>query len=160
MTITMTQTNLQVPPKKIRGTLSGTYTAASVTNALLTTVNAEVNGPPVTNSSGTVTYPKQSVVLAAGVLTINLGFAPRHVIVQNVTQRISKEWYDGMNLTDSLLVVAAGTATLVTTSGVLIVNGTSGTAPVTYEPASSVTITFATDSLVTDNDTIVWEIEG
>lgn len=150
-----------VPERSVNGYMSGTYTAATVTNALLTTTNADANGFSVA-SGGVTTTLRQNVVLAAGVCTITLGFVPRRVLVTNVTQRITKEWIEGMNVTDNLLTVAAGTKTLVTDSGVLLSSqAAGGTAPVTTEPASTVTITFATGTaIVTDNDTWTYEIYG
>mgnify|MGYP003395165928 CR=1 FL=1 len=137
-----------IPLKRVTGYMSG-----------------EANGFQIPGSYsqgvlGAAQTLKQNVVVAAGVMTITLDFAPKYVKVQNVTSRISKEWYEGMNLTDSLLTVAAGTKTLVTTSGVLIAGAVTGVAPVQYNPANTVTITFGTDSLVVDNDTFVWEIKG
>lgn len=164
MAITLIKRNVDIPARRESGYMSGTYTAATVTNSLLTVTNADANGFATYSSAGVLTQQRQNVVLAAGVATITLGFAPKRVFVQNVTQRISKEWLEGMNLTDSLLTVAAGTKTLVTTSGVLVSSpapsATPGTQPVTLEPVPLVVITFATDSLVTDNDTWAWIIEG
>lgn len=44
------------------------------------------------------------------------GFKPRYVCVDNVTDRIKYEWYDGMAKTDCVMTVAAGTRTLDTGS--------------------------------------------
>ncbi len=156
MTITLIQRADDTPRHKLNGYLSGTYTAASVTNALLTTTNAEASG----FSAGGSTINAHAVI-GSGVLTIKPGFVPKRVKVTNVTQRLVKEWFEGMNVTDSLLTIANGTKTLVTTSGVLVSSAAAGgTVPVTTEPVPQVAVTFATDNLVTDNDTIVWEIEG
>ena len=162
MTITAILRNPDVPERSLNFYMSGTYTAASVTNSLLTTTNADLNGFTV-QSGGVTTTLRQNVVIASGVATFTIGFTPRKVVVENVTQRIKKEWYEGMNATDNLWTVAAGTKTLVTDSGVLVtLPTTTGSAPVTYEPGPiTVTVTFATGTaIVTDNDTWVMEIYG
>ena len=156
MTITAVQRTNEVPVHKITGYMSGTYTAASVTNALLTTTNAEMSG----FSAGGSTINAHAV-LASGVLTITPGFVPKYVRVENVTSKIMKEWRDGMNLVDNILTVANGTRTLVTSGGITVSTAVAGgTAPVTTEPVPKVTVTFTTDSLVVDNDTFIWVIEG
>lgn len=56
------------------------------------------------------------------------GFRPRYVRVENVTDRIAFEWFDGMALGDYLKTVAAGTKTL-ETDDVLTVTVAEGSAP-------------------------------
>lgn len=156
MAITIIQRTNEVPVHKCTGYISGTYTAATVTNSLATSTNAEASG----FSAGGSTINAHAT-FASGVLTIKPGFVPKKVVVENVSQRLKKEWHEGMNITDSILTIANGTRTLVTTSGVLVSSAAAGgTAPVTLEPVPLVTVTFATDSLVTDNDTVRWEVEG
>ena len=48
------------------------------------------------------------------------GFRPRYVIVDNVTDRIKWEWYEGMAAGTNIQTVAAGTRTLITTAGVTV----------------------------------------
>ncbi len=157
MAITLLAKRDEIPKHKMTGYLSGTYTIETVTNALLTTTNAEANGFSV---AGT-TYQQKVVLAGDGTIVIYPGFVPKKVRVISATSRIMKEWYEGMNVTDSLLTVAAGTRTLVTTSGLLISSpSVGGSAPVTTEPAPSVTIDASVDTLIADNDTVVWEIEG
>ena len=54
---------------------------------------------------------------------ITIGFKPRYVCVDNVTDRIKIEWYQGMSETSNTCVktAAAGTRTLETTNeGILV----------------------------------------
>lgn len=162
MAITLLSKRQDVPSRRIRGYMSGTYTIETVTNALLTATNAEANGFSIYDSLGAATVLQRTVTLAGdGTVVIRPGFVPKYVKVASITSRIQKEWYEGMNITDSLLTVAAGTRTLVTTSGLLIsTSAAGGTAPVTLEPVPLVTIDASVDTLIADNDTWIWIIEG
>lgn len=51
----------------------------------------------------------------------NPGFRPRYVCVENITDRIKYEWYEGMAITDYIKTVAAGTRTLGTDSVLSVV---------------------------------------
>lgn len=53
----------------------------------------------------------------------DIGFTPRYVKVDNVTDRISFEWYTGMTSDHCVKTVAAGTRTLETSGGVTVTNG-------------------------------------
>lgn len=55
-----------------------------------------------------------------------LGFRPRYVKVENATDRILLEWYEGMTSTHAVKTVAAGTRTLETTGGVTVSGDTIG----------------------------------
>lgn len=157
MTITLIAKRDEVPKHKMTGYMSGTYTIETVTNSLLTTTNAEANGFTV----GGLTLQQKVVLNGDGTITIYPGFVPKYVRVASITSRIQKEWFEGMNSVDSLLTIANGTRTLVTTSGVVVTSGAAtGTAPVTYEPAPSITIDASVDTLIADNDTWVWEVTG
>lgn len=161
MAITLIKRNMEPAYRRESGYMSGTYTAASVTNSLLTTTNADANGFASYSAAGVLTQQRQNVVIASGVATITLGFVPKYVKVENFTSRIKKEWFEGMNVTDAILTVAAGTRTLVTDSGILqSTQAVGGTAPVTTEPAPTLTITFATGTMVADSDTWGWVVEG
>lgn len=50
---------------------------------------------------------------------VTTGFLPRYIEVLNLTDRISHEWYRGMDATNTLKTVAAGTRTLDTTSAIV-----------------------------------------
>lgn len=80
--------------------------------------------------------------------TITLGFTPTYVKVVNVTDRITQEWYAGMNKGDFMETVAAGTRTL-ETDDQLVVDTTLNTIAVV-----------AAGGAMTDNDVVVWEARG
>lgn len=52
--------------------------------------------------------------------TITVGFSPRYIRVENVTDRIGLEWFYGMASDSALKTVAAGTRTLETSSAIVI----------------------------------------
>lgn len=161
MAITLLSKRQDVPQKRISGYMSGTYTIETVTNALLTVTNAEANGFSVSSAGVTTTLNRTVTLDGSGNITISPGFVPKYVKVASITSRIQKEWYEGMNITDSLLTVANGTRTLVTTSGLLIsTSAAGGTAPVTLEPVPLITIDASVDTLIADSDTWIWVIEG
>ena len=47
----------------------------------------------------------------------NVGFTPRYIKVDNVTDRTVWEWYEGMTSAYAAQTVAAGTRTLITSGG-------------------------------------------
>ncbi len=49
------------------------------------------------------------------------GFRPRYVLIDNVTDRIKWEWYEGMAAATNVATAAAGTRTLITSAGVTTV---------------------------------------
>lgn len=55
-----------------------------------------------------------------------VGFRPRYVLVDNVTDRVSLVWYDGMTSTHAVKTIAAGTRTLETSGGVTVTGDTIG----------------------------------
>ena len=56
------------------------------------------------------------------------GFRPKYVLVINLTDRVSYEWYTGMAEGDYIKTVAAGTRTL-ETDDVVVVEADSGARP-------------------------------
>jgi hypothetical protein len=56
----------------------------------------------------------------------DVGFRPRAVRVDNVTDRILFEWHEGMSSAHSVQTVAAGARTLITSGGVTVVGDTIG----------------------------------
>lgn len=58
-----------------------------------------------------------------------LGFKPRYVRVDNVTDRIMLEWYEGMTSTHAVKTLAVGTRSLETSGGVTVSGDTIGFAP-------------------------------
>ncbi len=131
MAITLIKRNNELPVRRQSGYLTGTYTAATVTNALMTTTNAEATA---------------QAVIASGVITITPGFMPKHVLFQNVTARTSVDWYEGMLFGDTLTTDVNGVKAL-STGNIVEVNATTGV------------ITFTLSGQVTDNETLVWVIE-
>ncbi len=115
--------------------LSGTYTAASDV------------------------YSSGGVTLASGVLTISVGFEPTRVQVVNVTDRVTQEWYKGMNKGDFVETAANGTRTLETDDKLVVTAAVTGAAPVTVKPVFTVAI-LADGGGFTDNDTVAIIIEG
>jgi hypothetical protein len=59
----------------------------------------------------------------ATALTFTFGFEPKRVVLHNLTDRISDEWFSGMAAASSLHSVAVGTRTLETTNGVTVSGG-------------------------------------
>ena len=55
-----------------------------------------------------------------------LGFKPRYVVVDNVTDRTVLQWYEGMNSGHAAKTIAAGTRTLETSGGVTVSGDTIG----------------------------------
>lgn len=130
------------PVQRAQGIFSGTYTAASDVS---TTTNA---------------------TMAAGVITLTLGFVPTYFKIINATDRITQEWFQGMNSGDYLETAANGDKTLETDDKVVVATRTGtggstsqagGTADTT--PSGKVTIT-VDSGIMTDNDTVVWEAIG
>lgn len=123
----MALTNIKRNPtgiaERASGYLSGTYTAATVTST------------PTDSSKG--------AVIASGVLTISLGFAPKKFKIINCTDRLTQEWFEGLAANNFLETAANGDKTL-ETDGKVAVSG------------STVVVTFD-GGAVTDNDTVVWE---
>ena len=133
---TVGRTNPNGVQNRVQVTLSGTYTAASDVVAL-----------------------SDGVQLASGSLQIDVGFEPLSVKVINVTDRVTQEWFKGMNQGDFIETAANGTRTLETDDKVVVAVSETGSAPVTIKPAYSVTV-LANGGAITDNDTVVIVIEG
>ena len=130
------------PVQRTQGSISGTYTAASDVSS---TTNASI---------------------AAGVMTLTLGFVPTRVMIMNVTDRVKQEWFKGMNSGDYLETAADGTVTLEADDKVVVAirTGAGGSASQSGGSADTsasgvVTVTF-NSGIATDNDTVVWVAEG
>lgn len=54
---------------------------------------------------------------AADYVEFDVGFKPRYVALENITDRIKIEWYEGMAANTCIKTAAAGTRTLETTNG-------------------------------------------
>ena len=129
------------PVQRTQGSVSGTYTAATDVS---TTANATI---------------------AAGVLTVTLGFLPTYFKLVNVTSKIAFEWFDGMNQGDYLKTLANGTVSLETGDALTITpatraGGSSTQSGGTADTAASGVATFTFSGLSSDNHTLVWLAEG
>ena len=130
------------PVQRTQGSISGTYTAATDVS---TTTNASI---------------------AAGVMTLTLGFVPTRFMIMNVTDRVKQEWFKGMNSGDYLETAADGTVTLETDDKVVVAlrtgaGGSASQAGGSADTAASGVVTVTFDSgIATDNDTVVWVAEG
>jgi hypothetical protein len=130
------------PVQRAQGSISGTYTAASDVSS---TANSTI---------------------AAGVLTLTLGFVPTYFKIINATDRVTQEWFKGMNSGDYLETAANGDKTLETDDKVVVAlrTGTGGSVSqaggsADTSPSGVVTVTFDS-GICTDNDTVVWLAEG
>lgn len=100
-----------------------------------------INTAGQTLTGNTVPYdaPKNKVgrnvfdataITAADSTLVSLGFTPKYVVWDNVTDRVKIEWYEGMAANTSIKTVAAGTRTLETTNGGITICDSDGTANV------------------------------
>ena len=71
-----------------------------------------------------------TAITAADSTLVSLGFTPKYVVWENVTDRVKIEWYEGMAANTSIKTVAAGTRTLETTNGGITICDSDGTANV------------------------------
>jgi hypothetical protein len=56
-------------------------------------------------------------------VTLTLGFTPRYIVWENVTDRIKYEWFEGTTNGTTIKTAAAGTRTLDTADVAISVNG-------------------------------------
>jgi len=99
-------------------------------NTTYTQNNASQSGDAPACATGRITFDGTSIT-AADYVVQSLGFTPRYIKVENVTDRISVEWYEGMAADTCIKTAAAGTKTLETTNKGLTVCDTDGTANTT-----------------------------
>lgn len=71
-----------------------------------------------------------TAITAADSTLVSLGFTPRYVCWENVTDRIKVEWYEGMAANTCIKTAAAGTRTLETANGGITICDSDGTANV------------------------------
>lgn len=75
----------------------------------------------INKQHGYVTMPATAITAADSVV-FTTGFRPRKVVVENVTDRIRIEWYEGMADNSCIKTAADGTRTLETTNGGITVS--------------------------------------
>ena len=76
-------------------------------------------------AQGYITYPSTSII-ATDYTVIAIGFLPRYVVWENVTDRIKGEWFEGMAANSCIKTIADGTRSLEVTgvNGGLTVSAT------------------------------------
>lgn len=79
------------------------------------TGNAPAHDAPKTKT-GRIVFDATSITATDFVL-VQLGFTPKYIAWENVTDRIKGEWYEGMAANSCIKTVAAGTRTLEVTGG-------------------------------------------
>jgi hypothetical protein len=99
-------------------------------NTTYTQSNASQKADAPAFAAGRITFGADSIT-AADYLVQTLGFTPRYIKVENVTDRISTEWYEGMAADTCIKTAAAGTKTIETTNKGLTVCDSDGTANTT-----------------------------
>lgn len=87
-------------------------------------ITSTVTNAVETPRLATINHFDDAAVPAAA--SYKLGFKPRYVRVDNVTDRIMLEWYEGMTSAHAVKTVAAGTRTLETFGGVTVTGDTIG----------------------------------
>lgn len=132
-------------------------TVRTNTNGVLNRMQVSFSG---TYTAETDEYDSDGVVLdGAGNIVITVGFEPTYVKVINATDRLTQEWFKGMNFGDFLETAANGDKTLETDNQIEVAVAETGSAPVTVKAAHTVTIN-AGGGAMTDNDTVLVVIEG
>lgn len=81
------------------------------------------------NKVGRIVFDATAITAADSTL-VSLGFTPKYVVWENVTDRVKIEWYEVMAANTSIKTVAAGTRTLETTNGGITICDSDGTANV------------------------------
>ncbi len=76
---------------------------------------------------GRIVFDATSITAADSVV-VSLGFTPRYVAWENVTDRTKIEWYEGMAANTCIKTAAAGTRTLETSNGGITVCDSDGVA--------------------------------
>lgn len=72
-----------------------------------------------------------TAITAADSVVVSLGFTPKYVCWENVTDRVKIEWYEGMAANTCIKTAAAGTRTLETSNGGITVCDSDGVANTT-----------------------------
>lgn len=82
---------------------------------------------PPKSKVGRVVFDGTSIT-AADYAVYTVGFTPRYIRFQNITDRISVEWFEGMAADTCLKTAAAGTKTIETTNLGITICDSDGTA--------------------------------
>ena len=82
---------------------------------------------PPKSKVGRVVFDGTSIT-AADYALFTVGFTPRYIRFQNITDRIAVEWFEGMAADTCLKTAAAGTVTIETTNLGITICDSDGTA--------------------------------
>lgn len=107
------------------------------------TVNNAAQAPAARQvATGRITFPADAIT-AADYVVVDVGFTPRYVRWENVTDRIGIEWFEGMAADTCIKIAANGTRTLETTNlGITICqdDGTADTGGRNFKVAQNATL--------------------
>ena len=106
---------------------------------------------------GRLVFDATAIVATDSVL-MTLGFTPKYIAVENVTDRVKIEWYEGMAANTCIKTAAAGTRTLETTNGGITVCDSDGTANVNGRYFA--VLQNATLAVILASKTITWMAQG
>lgn len=79
--------------------------------------NTQTSKPPAGGFAAALTVYDATAIVATDYTVFNVGFNPRYVRFENITDRVGIEWFKGMAANSCLKTVAAGTRTLEVTGG-------------------------------------------
>ena len=128
---------------------------------------ANIAGQTTTGNQAPHDAPKSKVgrivfdataITAADFVVVPLGFTPRYVCWENVTDRVKIEWYEGMAANTCIKTVAAGTRTLEVANGGIIVCTVDGTANVDGKAFS--VLQNVTLAAILASKVCTWKAEG
>ena len=124
-------------------------------------------GQTITGNSVPSDSPKTKVgrivfdataITATDSVVVNLGFTPKYVCWENVTDRVKIEWYEGMAANTSIKTAAAGTRTLETSNGGITVCDSDGVANTTGKSFS--VLQNATLAAILASKVCTWKAHG
>jgi len=106
---------------------------------------------------GRIVFDATAITATDSVL-VNLGFTPKYVAWENVTDRTKIEWYEGMAANTCIKTAAAGTRTLETTNGGITICNSEGVADVNGKAFS--VLQNATLAAILANKVCTWKAIG
>lgn len=99
-----------------------------------------------------------TAITAADYALFSVGFTPKYVAFENVTDRIKVEWYEGMAADTCIKTAAAGTRTLETTNLGITICDADGVATTTgrcFKVAQNATL-----AVIAASKTCTWVAQG
>lgn len=111
------------------------------------------------NKQGRIVFDATAITTTDFVV-VSVGFTPKFLVWENITDRIKNEWYEGMAADSAINTVAAGTRTLSTTgaNGGFTVCDSDGTANTTGRYFK--VIQNATLGMILASKTTTWTAAG